>query len=95
MSVMDVFRALRQAGMEEELASLVAQATDLGPVATKQDLADVQRQLTDVQRQLTDLKSDMAVVKSRVTGLYWLIGSMTVLLGLLQGMPLVLALLPS
>ncbi len=92
MSVMDVFGALRQAGMEEDLAAIVARATDLGPVATKQDLADVQ---ADVQRQLTDLKSDVAVVKGRLTGLYWLIGSMTVLLGLLQGMPLVLALLPS
>jgi len=95
MSVMDVFGALRQAGMEEDLAAVVAQATDLGPVATKQDLADVQADVQDVQRQLTDLKSDVAVVKGRLTGLYWLIGSMTVLLGLLQGMPLVLALLPS
>jgi len=86
MSGTDVYRNQRQAGMEEDLAALVARA--LGPVATKQDLAEM-------QRQLTELKSDMAVVKGRLTtGLFWLIGSMTVLLGLLLVMP-VLALLPS
>jgi len=86
MSRTDVDPNQRQAGREEELAARVVRA--LGPVATKQDLADV-------QRQLAELKRDVAGVQDRLTtGLFWLIGSMTVLLGLLLSMPF-LALLSS
>ncbi len=115
MSVMDVFVALRNAGMDENLATTVANATDLGQVATKQDLADLRQQLerdiavvkgeitdvrgevadvrgeiTDVKGEVADVKGEVAIVKGRLTGLFWLIGSMTILLGLLQGMPLLL-----
>lgn len=63
VSVMDVYSALREAGMDEGQAKVIAASTDLSQVATKADLADLRR---EVQANPVDLQS---ATKAEFTGL--------------------------
>ena len=90
MSVMDMFAALREAGMSEEEAKVIAAHADLSQVATKADLAALQ---VATQSDLESMRRQLARMDGRLSGLYWLMGSIGVVLSLLQGMPLLVPLL--
>ena len=59
MSVMDVYSSLRDAGMEEEQAKVVAAACNLSQVATKADLESVRQGLESVRQDVLALKLEL------------------------------------
>ena len=95
-----MFAALREAGMSEEEAKVIAAHADLSQVATKADLAalqvatqsDLAALQVATQSDLESMRRQLARMDGRLSGLYWLMGSIGVVMSLLQGMPLLVPL---
>ena len=65
---MDVYSSLRDAGMEEEQAKVVAAASDLSQVATKADLESVRH---DLEQRLESVGREMLALKLEFKHLRW------------------------
>ncbi len=84
-----VLAGLRNAGMDRDQAEVIATyIPDWSQFTTKADLEDMRAKTkADIQDLRAETKAELARITGRLTGLYWLVGALGVILSILQGMP--------